>query len=165
MFDSFRADCRVNTEYPLSRLVMAIYRYGNWVHRKVRIPVVSHILWAIYWVAYIAICYMICGSAIPAKCTIGRGLSLPHPFGIFLTRQVVIGDNALIMHQVTIGFRGESRDSPILGNDVYVGAGAKILGRLTVGNNSFIGANAVVLDDVPSNATAVGIPARVIATK
>jgi serine O-acetyltransferase len=142
--------------------MMAVYRYGNWVHRSVRIPILSQLLWLIYWIAYIAISIVVFGSQIPAKCTIGKGLKLPHPFGIFLTGEVVIGDNALLWHQVTIGHARElGPDSPVLGDNVIVGTGAKILGKVRIGNNVKIGANAVVVHDVPEGATVVGVPARI----
>jgi serine O-acetyltransferase len=71
------------------------------------------------------------------------------------------GSGVHIEHQVTIG--AERRCTPVLGNDVFIGAGAKIIGEVTIGDGSRVGANAVVLQDVPSHHTAVGIPARTIA--
>lgn len=73
-----------------------------------------------------------------------------------------IGDNSIIYHQVTIGVINNQNGSPQIGKNVFIGAGAKILGPIKVGNNAKIGANAVVLCDVPENATAVGVPARII---
>ena len=143
---------------------MAVYRYGNWIHRRVRIPIVSHALWFFYWVGYFMIGYVICGSQIPAKCTIGKGLKLPHPFGIFFTNEVVIGENCMILQQVTIGTGGREADSPVLEDNVFVGAGAKIIGKVRIGSNVEIGANAVVVNDVPKDVTAVGIPARILPT-
>jgi serine O-acetyltransferase len=104
---------------------------------------------------------VITGADIPTTTTLGGGLMLPHPNGLVFHRDVIIGVNCMIMQQVTIG---QLADGPVprLGNGVYVGAGAKILGPVTIGDNAAIGANAVVLDDVPANATAVGIPARVV---
>jgi serine O-acetyltransferase len=70
------------------------------------------------------------------------------------------GDHVHIEHQVTIG--AEGRQSPVLGDYVFIGAGAKIVGAVTIGSHVRIGANAVVVDDIPSGATAVGIPAKVV---
>ena len=77
-----------------------------------------------------------------------------------------MGERCMISHGVTIGVLGGDRlGVPRLGNDVYVGCGAKILGPVTIGDGAIIGANAVVLEDVPAGATAVGVPARIIVKK
>jgi len=86
---------------------------------------------------------------------------LPHPNGVVMHRDAVIGVNCMIMQQVTIGQLAEG-GAPRLGDGVYVGAGAKVLGEITIGDGASIGANAVVLSDVPPGCTAVGIPARVV---
>ncbi|MGN6848016.1 MAG: serine O-acetyltransferase [Sphingomicrobium sp.] len=92
---------------------------------------------------------------------LGSRLMLPHPNGVVIHQDAQIGDNCMIMQQVTIGMIGNG-EVPAIGNRVYIGAGAKIIGKLVVGDGARIGANAVVLGDVPSNCTAVGIPARII---
>ena len=97
------------------------------------------------------------GAEIPLSCRIGGGLLLPHPNGVVIHCDVVIGPNCLIFQQVTLGVRG--RGVPTLGGHVDVGAGAKVLGLVHVGDHALIGANAVVLSDVLAGATAVGIPA------
>ena len=77
-----------------------------------------------------------------------------------------MGERCSISQGVTIGVLGGERDGvPRLGNDVYIGAGAKILGPVTIGDGAIVGANAVVLEDVPPGATAVGVPARIIQRK
>jgi len=85
---------------------------------------------------------------------------LPHPNGIVIHPDVRVGPNCLIFQQVTIGTRG-SGGVPQIGGHVDVGAGAKILGAVRIGNHVVIGANAVVMQDVPDNCMAVGIPAVV----
>ncbi len=87
---------------------------------------------------------------------------MPHPNGIVIHPAAIIGPNCLIFQQVTIGTHGSKVGAPTLCGHVDVGAGAKILGPVTIGEHAKIGANAVVLTDVPANAIAVGIPARVI---
>ncbi len=114
-----------------------------------------HVLWYRFWSA-------VCGSEIDLKVQIGGGLLLPHPNGIVIFPDVVIGPNCLIFQQVTLGIGGRVPGCPIVGGHVDIGAGAKILGGVTIGDHAKIGANAVVLDDVPSGATAVGVPARII---
>lgn len=77
--------------------------------------------------------------------------------------EAVIGERCVIGTSVVIGGRGKGvLGGPIIGNDVYIGTGAKILGPIHIGNSVVIGANAVVIDDVPDNATVVGIPARIV---
>ena len=93
---------------------------------------------------------------------IGPGLFISHGQGTILSAER-IGANLWVHQGVTIGwdYRGDRR--PIIGDDVFIGAGAKILGAVTVGDGARIGANAVVVSDVPAGATAVGIPARIVA--
>ncbi len=100
----------------------------------------------------------VCGADIPLNSKIAGGLLLPHPNGIVIHPDAVIGPNCLIFQQVTIG-NGSKPGLPVIGGHVDIGAGAKVLGGLAVGAHARIGANAVVISDVPENATAVGIPA------
>jgi len=95
---------------------------------------------------------------------IGPGLYLGHHGGVVVNRRCVIGANCNLSHQVTIGIanRGERMGCPVVGDRVYIGPGAKIFGGITIGDDAAIGANAVVTRDVPANAVAAGIPARVI---
>jgi serine O-acetyltransferase len=104
---------------------------------------------------------VITGAEIPLNGRIGGGLMLPHPNGVVIHPEVVIGPNCLIFQQVTLGTNGAS-PVPVIGGHVDIGAGAKVLGAVRIGDHAIIGANAVVLHDVPSNETAVGIPARVV---
>jgi serine O-acetyltransferase len=96
------------------------------------------------------------------NCTIAGGLVIPHPNGIVIHPDAVIGPNCLILQQVTIGRRGTGRrETPVLEGHVDVGAGAKLLGPIRVGAHSKVGANAVVLSDVPPGCSALGVPATV----
>ncbi|MCC6305543.1 MAG: serine acetyltransferase [Rhodobacteraceae bacterium] len=92
---------------------------------------------------------------------IGGGLLIPHPNGIVIHPEAEIGPNCLIFQQVTIGV-GTLPGLPRIGGHVDIGAGARILGGVTVGSHARIGANAVVIEDVPSGAIAVGVPARIL---
>lgn len=83
---------------------------------------------------------------------------MPHPNGVVIHPNAVIGPNCLIFQQVTIGSRGFN-ELPIIGGHVDIGAGAKILGAVKIGNHALIGANAVVLTDIPDGYIAVGVPA------
>jgi serine O-acetyltransferase len=90
----------------------------------------------------------------------GPGFVILHSMGIVINSQVRGGRNVILEHGVTIG--SEKGRSPVLGDDVYVGAGAKIIGPVRIGSRVKIGANAVVTRDVPDGATVVGIPARIV---
>lgn len=104
---------------------------------------------------------VICGLDIPINSQIGGGMLMVHPNGIVIHPDAVIGMNCLIFQQVTIG-TGSRPGVPRIGHHVEIGAGAKILGGISVGDGARIGANAVVVQDVPADATAVGVPARVL---
>jgi len=125
-------------------------RSGLWHILMRRIARIRHTFWSV-----------ITQSDVDLQATLGKGLMLPHPNGVVIHGEARIGDDCMIMQQVTVGMIDEG-EVPVIGNRVYIGAGAKIIGKLTVGDGARIGANAVVVNDVPSNATAVGIPARII---
>lgn len=91
---------------------------------------------------------------------IGGGLYIAHPIGTVIAAEE-IGENCSIIASVTIGMRNKWA-FPRIGNNVFIGAGARVLGEIKVGDNAIIGANAVVISDVPAGATAVGIPAKVV---
>jgi serine O-acetyltransferase len=101
-----------------------------------------------------------CGCIIGRGADFGPGLVLIHSNGVVINGRVRGGCRIYIEHQVTIG--AERGQSPILGNDLFIGAGAKIVGPVRIGNGCCVGANAVVVDDVPDHATVAGIPARVV---
>ena len=100
------------------------------------------------------------------RCIIGRGADfgpafvLIHSHGVVINSSVQAGQGIKIEHQVTIG--AERNESPVLGDNLFIGAGAKIIGGVTIGRNVKIGANAVVTKSLPDNVTAVGIPARIV---
>lgn len=104
------------------------------------------------------------GIEIHPAAKIGKGLFIDHGMGVVIGETTEIGDNCTIYQNVTLGGTGKDHGKrhPTLGNNVLVGAGAKVLGPFTVGDNARVAAGAVVLDAVPENATAVGVPARVV---
>lgn len=104
------------------------------------------------------------GIEIHPGATIGKGLFIDHGMGVVIGETTIIGDNCTIYQNVTLGGTGKDtgKRHPTLGNNVLVGSGAKVLGPFTVGDNARIAAGAVVLNEVPANATAVGVPARVV---
>lgn len=106
----------------------------------------------------------ITGIEIHPGATIGKGLMIDHGMGVVIGETTVIGDNCTIYQGVTLGGTGKDtgKRHPTLGNNVMVGAGAKVLGPFNIGDNTKIAANAVVLKEIPESSTAVGIPARVV---
>ena len=111
------------------------------------------------------------GIEIHPGAKIGKNLFIDHGMGVVVGETSEIGDNVTIYHNVTLGGSSPSIDSerqrhekrhPTIGNDVVIGSGAQIIGPIKVGNNARIAANAVVVKDVPENATMVGIPARAV---
>ena len=125
-------------------------RGGQWHMLLRRIARIRYMLWSI-----------LTQSDIGLEATLGNGLMLPHPNGVVIHEDAVIGEDCMIMQQVTIGMIGEG-EVPKIGDRVYIGAGAKIIGKIVVVDGVRIGANAVVVSDVPPNSTAVGVPARII---
>ncbi len=127
--------------------------YASWYPRGGWRRVVARILWLRV--------IRTTGCHIGPLAKIGPGLELRHPTGIVIGDGAVIGKNVSIYQNVTIGIRGEG-EYPVIGDNVKIYAGACILGRVRIGDNAVIGANAVVLADVPDNAVAVGVPARIL---
>lgn len=107
---------------------------------------------------------IITGIEIHPGARIGRKFFIDHGMGVVIGETTYIGDNVLIYQGVTLGGTGKEHGKrhPTLGDNVIVGAGAKILGNLKIGENSRIGAGSVVVDNVPVNSTVVGIPGRVV---
>ncbi len=103
------------------------------------------------------------GIEIHPAAKIGRGFFIDHGMGVVIGETAIIGDNVTLFQGVTLGGTGKEKGKrhPTLGNNVVVGAGAKILGNINIGDNVQIGANAVVIRAVPANSTVVGVPGRV----
>ena len=104
------------------------------------------------------------GIEIHPGATIGEGLFIDHGHGVVIGETAILGDNVTLYQGVTLGGTGKEQGNrhPTIGNNVLVGAGAKILGSFTIGDNCKIGAGSVVLKDVPPNSTVVGVPGRII---
>ena len=107
------------------------------------------------------------GIEIHPAAAIGRGLFIDHGTGVVIGETAVIGDHVTLFQGVTLGGTGKERGKrhPTIGNNVVIGAGAKILGNITVGSDAMIGANAVVIRDVPEHSTVVGVPGRITRTQ
>lgn len=163
LFENIREDWRTY-DRQLSRQglwAMAVYRFGRWrytIHwRWLRLP------FSFLYKALKVVSEVLTGIELPCEATLGRRCRIDHFGGIVISGDAVFGDDCVIRNGVTVGLKhAGQRGSPVLGNRVDIGAGAKILGAIRIGDDVQIGANAVVLTDVPSNSIAVGVPARVI---
>jgi len=103
------------------------------------------------------------GIELPCEVLVGRNFQIEHSGGIVVSGFASFGDNCTLRNGVTVGLRRvENPCAPKIGNNVDVGAGAKLLGDISIGDNVLIGANAVVIDNIPSNSIAVGVPARIL---
>ena len=107
---------------------------------------------------------IVTGIEIHPGATIGEGFFIDHGMGVVIGETTIIGKNVTVFQGVTLGGTGKERGKrhPTLGNNVVVGAGAKVLGDVTIGDNVQIGANAVVIKNVPPNSTVVGVPGRIV---
>ncbi len=110
---------------------------------------------------------IITGIEIHPKARIGRRFFIDHGEGVVIGETTIIGDDVLIYQQVTLGGTGNEHGKrhPTIGNNVIIGAGAKILGNITIGDNTRVGAGSVVIDNVPEHCTVVGVPGRVVQQK
>lgn len=160
MFDLIREDLRAYEGRWGAQgfWVMVVYRYGRWRY-GVRPVLVRKLFSLIYHVLY-KVAQIVTGIELPCEVDVGRNFIIDHFGGIVIHGDAKFGDNCRIRNGVVVGIRhvGE-RGAPIIGHNVDIGVGAKVLGPIRVGNNVLIGANAVVINDVPDNYIAVGVPA------
>lgn len=142
-------------------IAVVVYRYGHWV-RELRIPVLRELLLVPYVLAKAAVVLGF-GIYIPSRFVVGRGFAIHNFSGIFLP-PTTAGDNFIVFQNVTVGhLRGQGGRPPKIGNNVFLAAGAKVMGDVRIGDNVVVGANSLVLSDVPDNCTVVGVPARIVA--
>ncbi len=168
MFNSIKADIKAVLERdPAARSAFEVYflysgfkavrshRKANWFYRH-------NLKFIARWISQRS--RHKTGIEIHPGATIGKGLFIDHGMGVVIGETTIIGDNCTIYQNVTLGGTGKDtgKRHPTLGNNVLVGSGAKVLGPFKVGDNARIAAGAVVLSEVPANATAVGVPARVV---
>lgn len=175
MFDFVRADLErkrnhyflvdtffekfIKTSMQLGTIAVVYYRFGNWAwscqNRIVRMFAISvYDLLGVFEVA-------ITGILINPRLKIGKGLII-HNFSGVIVDAESIGDNLTINQCVTIGPSWRENGKPKIGNNVFIGSGAKVLGGVHVGDNVVVAANAFVMESVPDNCTVVGVPARII---
>jgi serine O-acetyltransferase len=140
---------------------MVVYRFGRWRY-TFKSNLIRKPLSGLYKVLYKSV-QILTGIELPCEVNLGKNFRIDHFGGIIVSGFASIGDHCVIRNGVTIGLRHTHQPlAPRIGNNVDIGAGAKILGDISIGNNVLIGANAVVIKDIPSNSVAVGVPARII---
>ncbi len=149
-----RSDLEVLLLYPGVHALMA-YRLAHALHEKKKYFAARAISQGARYMT---------GIEIHPGAKIGKGLVIDHGMGVVIGETAEIGDNCTIYQGVTLGGTGKDigKRHPTLGNNVMVGAGAKVLGPFTIGDNTKIAANAVVLDKIPEDCTAVGMPAKIV---
>ncbi|MBC5995848.1 serine acetyltransferase [Romboutsia ilealis] len=154
----------MNKNTAISKAILFTYRFGNNIYYNIKLLPIRKILLLIYKILDFIIVKIIGGAELPAKAKIGSNLYLPHGGrGVVIHPNSVIGNNVIIYHQATIGSDKTGNDgAPTIGNNVFIGVGAKVLGSIQISDDVKIGANSVVLKDIPKNSTAVGIPAKII---
>jgi serine O-acetyltransferase len=141
---------------------IACYRLGNWLYVArpfilIRIPLKI--------VSFVAnkFCEVFMEMCIDPHASIGPGLYIGHIGGVHINPQAVIGSNCDLTHRVTIGASAMGRQgAPVLGDDVYIGTGATLVGKIKIGNGAKIAANTLVINNIPAGATVMGVPGRIM---
>lgn len=138
---------------------MVVYRFGRWRYtiplKLLRVPFSLLYKWLFFRMKAR-------GIELPCEVEVGKNFRIDHQGGIVISGYAKFGDNCVIRNGVTVGLaKLTDPTAPQIGNNVDIGTGAKLLGRITIGDNVVIGANAVVLTDVPPNSLAVGVPAQI----
>jgi serine O-acetyltransferase len=141
---------------------IAFYRLRNWVNVAnppwmIRVPLV------IFCFLPNRFCEAFFAMGISPGASIGEGLYIGHIGGVIISQQAVIGRNCDISHRVTIGTSAMGREgAPMLGDNIYIGTGATLVGKIKIGSGARIAANTLVIDDVPEGATMLGVPGRIL---
>lgn len=135
-------------------MLIHFYRINNWLYRH-HVPLLPKFIWKLQ--------YLLFNCSVPASCVIGGGTKFGYGgIAVVIHSRAVIGKNCMIGQGVTIGGKSGWYEVPVIGDNVHINAGAKIIGPVRIGDNVEIGANAVVVKDVPSNCVVAGIPARIL---
>jgi serine O-acetyltransferase len=142
---------------------LAEYRFSHWVLTKVKIPVIRQVLKLISAILHKLI-EITTGIDLPKYAKVGKGLYIGHFGGIIVHPEAEIGEYCNLSNDVTIGVNGrwEKSGVPRVGDRVFIGPGARLLGSIKIGNDVAIGANSVVTKDVPDRAVVMGVPAKIV---
>ena len=162
MFDHIRSDLRAHGGRWGAQgfWALLVYRFGRWRY-GVRPAPLRKCFSLLYHLLY-KLVQILTGIELPCEVQIGRNFVIDHFGGIVVSGYARFGDDCRIRNGVVVGLaRVDDPVAPVIGNNVDIGAGAKVLGRITIGDNVVIGANAVVVRDVPADCIGVGVPAVV----
>jgi serine O-acetyltransferase len=167
MFDTFRADVRVVLDRdPAARSALEVALCCPGVH-ALAMHRFGHRLWQAGWLTLARftshVSRFLTGIEIHPAARLGRGLFIDHGMGVVIGETAEVGENVTLLQGVTLGGTSLKREKrhPTLGNNVVVGAGAAVIGAITIGEGTRIGAGSVVVRDVPPNSVVVGVPGRV----
>jgi len=162
MFEQIRSDYRRHESKILNPALWAIcnYRFGVWA-QTIKIVPLRWIASKLYGFNSFII-LITSGIILHRETKIGKDLHIIHSGNIKIHPNTIIGDRCGIQQDVNIGINMDKEGVPIIGNDVYIGAGAKIFGPIKVGDRARIAANSLVITDVPPDTTAIGVPARIM---
>jgi serine O-acetyltransferase len=166
MFDNIRQDLQTyQGDWGAQGFwVMVVYRFGRWRY-DLKPPIVRKFFSLLYKFCF-KLVQIITGIELPCEVPVGKNFRIDHFGDIIISGYASFGDDCILRNGVTVGLKNvETKAAPRIGNRVNIGAGAKVLGPITVGDDVDIGANSVVICDVPDHSIAVGIPARIIAKK
>jgi serine O-acetyltransferase len=137
---------------------LVVYRFGRWRYRVRPSPLRK--FFSLIYKIWFKFTQIVTGIELPCEVEIGRNFVIDHFGGIVISGYAKFGDNCRIRNGVVVGLqRVDEPCAPVIGNNVDIGSGAKVLGAIKIGNNVVIGANAVVIRDVPDNCIAAGVPA------
>lgn len=131
-----------------------LHAWAYFLYMK-KIPILPKVIYYIQFLMF--------NSSVPYKCQFGDKVKFAYGgIGVVIHERTTVGNNCLIGQGVTIGGKSKRYEVPQIGNEVYIAAGARIIGDVTIGDNVIIGANAVVVDDVPDGCIVAGVPAKII---
>jgi serine O-acetyltransferase len=138
------------------------FRFGSWLYRESTPRLWRWILGIPYRLVY-AFIEVFLGMHLDPSATIGPGLYIGHAGGIHINPEAVIGANCNLTHHTTIGTSAMGRQgAPVIGNNVYIGTGATIIGKIVIGDGVRVAANTLVISNIPDGATVMGVPGRIV---
>jgi len=166
MFENIRQDLQTyNGDWGRQGFwAMLVYRFGRWRY-TISNPLIRKPFSLIYKILF-KIVQIVTGIELPCEVDVGRNFRIDHFGEVVISGFARFGDDCVLRNGVTVGLRRvDDPVAPQIGNNVDIGAGAKLIGNISIGDNVVIGANAVVLENVPENSIAVGVPARIVQRK
>lgn len=160
-WEYFSEDRKANRKNSKGLFLVFHFRLANWIrfsNSLVKFLGIPYLVWYKFFVEWVL------GFELPCSTVVGKGLMIHHGIGTVVNSNAIIGDNCCLLHQVTIGSiaGGDNPETPVIGDGVKIGVGAKILGGIKIGNGARVGADTLVLKDVPEGNVVVGNPMRTL---